>query len=129
MGAWRHSQSGPKPWSISVQTVESRSLRGFPRAVDSGHGAAVEDQHLAQNTIRPAEAVLPGVFAAAAGLRRIDHVVFLHQLAGAAVGCGDIVHPARGDDAGKVALAVIGQAPYGDPLQWRPTVRSVPLLI
>src|SRR5262249_21140233 len=112
----------------SVQTAERPLLRRCPRAVEASYGAALQHEHFAQDPIRPAETILAGVFAATTSERGIDHVVFLHQLASTEIGGDNIVYPARGDGSSEVALAVVGQPLYGNPLQRRPAVRSVPLL-
>src|SRR5262249_57157089 len=102
------------------------SLRRRLRAGDAGH--ALLRQQPAQHAVGPAEAVLARIFAAAAFARGLDHVVLLHELAGAAVGVDHGADPARRDRPRQPALAIVGKPLHRDPLQRCPAVRRLPLL-
>src|SRR5690242_16635895 len=92
-----------------------------------GGGDAVAVDHRADHAVGPAEAVLHGIFAAAAGAGLLD-IVFLDHLAGAAVKGIDGLYPAAGDRPGEAVGAVAVEPGDGDPLQRRPAIGGIPLL-
>src|SRR5262249_51488281 len=76
----------------------------------------VHRHQLAHHAIRPAEAVLQGIFPAAADAPRHEHVVLLDQLAALGVDVVHVEHPATGDHLRELALAVLGEPGNADPL-------------
>src|SRR5580700_6863607 len=88
----------------------------------------IERQQMAHHSVCPAKAILQRVFAAAAAAN-VHDIVFLYQFAGRTINAFDARHEATGNDRGQVLFTVATQAGDCDPLQWRPAVRRVPLLV
>src|SRR6185437_10489690 len=108
------------------RTTDRRPERRFstvPVRVEVG----VSLQHRQRHAVRPAEALLKGVFATTSGIY-IRHIIFFDQSAGRSENAIDGDQPATRNLAGETSSTVALQSFHCDPMKRSPAVGSIPLL-